>query len=144
MHPDILRVDDGSNTMEAAGICTVAQGKLVLAMLFSPVGADLLYQPSMRMGSASPSDRSDNLCASTAPVSRGQIGRAAASYALARSLSRSTDDMESRIIVTSTSQPFVQHAARYGPIFGRALTVSPCRTWQSCMQSHRHRWIFGR
>lgn len=60
----------------------VAHGKLVLAMLFSPVSADLLYHQACGC-SASPSARPDNLCASTAPVSRGQIGRAAASYVLA-------------------------------------------------------------
>lgn len=97
----------------------------LLAMLFSPVGADLLHQPS---ADPSPSAvlacrslRPDNLCASSAPVSRGQIGRAAASYVLAE---RESNAQHGRYgepnIVTSTSASRTASSTLRAYLWGRA------------------------
>ncbi|KAM0694242.1 hypothetical protein Q7P36_006369 [Cladosporium allicinum] len=85
----------------------------------------LVCQPSSAIRSA----RSDNLAASIAPVSRGRIGHAARR----RTAFRSTDDHGE-----PNNRDIDISALCCGPIFGRVLTLGPCRTWQSCTQSHRH------
>lgn len=115
----------------------------------------LLLCPRLRISSISPAcgsiahssaSRRDSLRASTAPVSRGQIGRSAA-YVLAERDSVPQHgrygEPNIRDFNTSARRKRTKHHP-YGSIFGRVLTLGPCRTWQSCTQSHRHRWASGR
>jgi hypothetical protein len=125
-----LRVDDAGNTSTAG---RVAHGSTCWPCCFR--GSPRSAQQRLP----------DNLDASIAPVSRGQIGLAAASYVLAvqESIPQHGRYGEPNI-VTSAPKPSVLLSLCCGPIFGGVLTLSPCRTWQSCTQSHRHQWSVGR